>query len=137
MKPILPWILGAAAVAFGVVTLVVGGSVLLDIGSARADHGEYVPFVLWFNVLAGFAYVAAGIGLALRRRWAGLVAVVIAAGTAITTLALGGHILSGGAFERETVMAMGVRFVFWTGISIFAFLSHRRGPSPAPPESTP
>jgi hypothetical protein len=28
-----------------------------------ADMGAVVPFVLWFNFLAGFAYVAAGLGL--------------------------------------------------------------------------
>tara|TARA_R110002110_G_scaffold239506_1_gene455438 strand:- start:59 stop:493 length:435 start_codon:yes stop_codon:yes gene_type:complete len=32
--------------------------------------GHYGPFVVWFNFLAGFAYVVAGFGLWFRRRWA-------------------------------------------------------------------
>ena len=42
----------------------------LDPGAARQAAGHYVPFVLWFNFLAGFAYIVAGVGLWMRRRWA-------------------------------------------------------------------
>lgn len=136
MKAILPRLLGATAVLFGVMTLFAGGAVLFDIGPARAEHGQYVPFVLWFNVLSGFAYIAAGIGLALRRRWAAVLAVAIAVGIAATSLALGGHILSGGAFERETVVAMAVRLLFWTGLSVYAHLTHNPGTRPDPTRIT-
>lgn len=37
-----------------------------------------MPFVLWFNFLAGFAYIVAGVGLWMRRRWAMWLAVAIA-----------------------------------------------------------
>ena len=46
-------IAGAAAIAFGLVTLISGGSALFGL----VDMGAVVPFVLWFNFLAGFAYV--------------------------------------------------------------------------------
>ena len=46
------------AIAFGLLTLVSGGRALFG----GADMGAVVPFVLWFNFLAGFAYVAAGLG---------------------------------------------------------------------------
>jgi hypothetical protein len=58
------------AVAFGLLTLKEGGSVLFGSDVARAAAGACVPFVLWFNFGAGFAYVVAGLGMGLRQRWA-------------------------------------------------------------------
>lgn len=117
---------GAAAVAllFGVATVVSGGRVLFGPGAAAA--GDYVPFVVWFNFLAGFAYVAAGIGLWLRRRWAAPLALVLALLTALVFAAFGAHILGGGAFEARTVAAMSLRTFVWVSIAALAFLSFRR-----------
>jgi hypothetical protein len=59
------WTLIAAIIAvfFGLLTIKEGGSVLLGNEQAVGAAGDYVPFVLWFNTVAGFAYVAAGVGL--------------------------------------------------------------------------
>lgn len=106
----------AVAVAFGLLTLKEGGSVLFGGEEARRAAGHFVPFVLWFNFLAGFAYVAAGIALWARRRWAVGLAALIVAGTAIAYLALGVHVLRGGAYEARTVAAMALRTLVWIGI---------------------
>lgn len=50
----------AFAVGFGLLTIKSGGSVLLG-GETARSAGNYVPFVVWFNFIAAFAYVAAGI----------------------------------------------------------------------------
>ena len=71
----------------------------------------------WFNFLAGFAYVVAGIGLWLMQRWAFFLAVAIAAATALTFAALGMHIFSGAAYEFRTVIAMSLRTLVWVTIS--------------------
>ena len=63
------WIVSVVAVVFGVLTVKSGGSVLFVDGLAREDAGNYVPLVLWFNFLAGFAYLIAGVGLFLEKRW--------------------------------------------------------------------
>ena len=63
------------AVLFGIATVASGG-VLFGDGAEAA--GNYVPFVVWFNFLAGFAYVAAGLGLWLRRAWAPWLALALA-----------------------------------------------------------
>jgi hypothetical protein len=101
------------AVAFGLLTIKEGGSVLLGDAQARAAAGAYVPFVLWFNFLAGFAYVLAGVGFWAQRRWAALLAMGIAGGTVLTFAALGLHIVLGGAFEMRTVAAMALRSAVW------------------------
>ena len=63
-------VLAALGGVFGLATLREGGLVLFGSGATRAAAGDYVDFVVWFNFLAGFAYVIAGTGLAFRRPWA-------------------------------------------------------------------
>lgn len=119
-------VLGVIAVLFGLVTLKEGASVLFFEGAARAAAGHYVPFVLWFNWLAGFAYVAAGIGLLRGSAWAPRLAAVLAAATLLVFAALGVHIATGEPYEIRTVAAMTLRSLFWCGVA----LSSRRSAGP-------
>lgn len=116
------WLLVVAvlATAFGILTLIASSRVLFGSAAARAAEGDYVPFVLWFNFLAGFAYVGAGVGLGLGRAWAGRLALAIAAATAIVYAALGVHVLIGGRFTLHTVRAMAVRTIVWSAIAVLA-----------------
>lgn len=114
------------AVAFGLVTLKEGGGVLFGDEAARRAAGHYVPFVLWFNFLAGFAYIAAGAALWLRRRWGAALAFAIAASTIAVYAAFGVHVMMGGAFERRTVFALALRTVLWIAISAVAWRSRPR-----------
>jgi len=125
----LRWAISLVGVAFGLLTIKEGGFVLIGNEAARAAAGNYVPFVLWFNFLAGFAYVIAGAGLWLRQRWAAWLAIGIAVATAFTFMAFGIHVLSGGDFETRTVIAMSMRTLVWIVIALFAWrltLAHDR-----------
>ena len=105
--------LSIVAILFGLMTIKEGGAVLLGNEAAVAAAGNYVPFVLWFNFLSGFAYIAAGVGLWLQQRWSVWLAVAIAAAIALTFAAFGMHINSGGAYEQRTVIAMSMRTAVW------------------------
>jgi hypothetical protein len=107
------WLLGGLAVAFGLATLVEGGHVLFGGDAARAEAGDVVPFVLMFNFGAGFAYVVGGLATLLGRPWAVGVARALAVSTLLVFAALGVHVLSGGAHELRTVIAMTLRSAFW------------------------
>jgi len=109
------------AVAFGLLTLKQGGTTLFGGAQARAAAGQIVPFVLWFNFLAGFAYVVAGVGLWMQRRWALWLAVAIAASTALVFAAFGLHVLGGGAYEPRTVIAMTLRTLVWAALAAVAW----------------
>lgn len=111
------------AIVFGLLTIKEGGNVLFGDEAARQAAGQYVPFVVWFNFLAGFAYVIAGAGLWFRQRWAAWLAIAIAAATALAFAAFGVHVQSGGAYELRTVIAMTARTAVWTAI---AFVAWRR-----------
>ncbi len=111
------WSMSIVAVLFGLMTIKAGGSVLFGDPSAQAAAGNYVPFVLWFNFLAGFAYVIAGAGFWLQQRWAVWLAIAIATGTALTFAGLAVHVLGGGDYEQRTVIAMSLRTVVWTTLA--------------------
>ena len=114
------------AMAFGVLTIREGGATLFIDGPARAAAGNYVPFVLWFNFLAGFAYVVAGAGLWRLRRWAVRLAIAIAAATLIVFAAFGAHIASGGVWEQRTLIAMSLRSLVWITIAAISTLRCRQ-----------
>lgn len=116
-------IAAAIALAFGLLTIREGGTVLFGGMAARLAAGHYVPFVLWFNFLAGFAYVVTGAGMWAHRRWAVWLALSIAIGTAGVFAAFGIHILLGGAFETRTLAAMILRTAVW--VVMFAYASRR------------
>jgi hypothetical protein len=115
------------AILFGLLTLKSGGSVLFVDGPERAAAGNYVPFVLWFNFLAGFAYIIAGIGLYLWRGWAIQFSLLIALATLLVFAAFGLHILFGGSYELHTVGAMSLRSVVWLVIGLFSRRAWRGG----------
>jgi hypothetical protein len=116
------WAIAAAliAVTFGIVTIIVGGKTLFGGPEERATAGNIVPLVLWFNFVAGFAYVIAGFGLFLWKRWAAQLSAAIAVATIGVFVAFGIHIFLGGAFEPRTVGAMIIRNAVWIVIAASA-----------------
>ncbi len=117
------------AIIFGLVTIKVGGMVLFTGGEAHQAAGDYVPFVLWFNFLASFVYIATGILLWGQRSAAALMAATIAVSTLLVFIAFGVHIFSGGAYEMRTVGAMSMRSIIWTGIALITYLICRHHPT--------
>ena len=115
------WTISLVAVGFGVLTIKEGGSILFGGEAALEAAGNYVPFVLWFNFVTGFAYVIAGAGLWMQQRWAARLAVAIAAATTLVFAAFGAHVYSGGAYEQRTVVAMSLRTLVWIVIAAIAW----------------
>lgn len=119
-------ITGGVAIAFGLLTVVSGGTTLLG----ALEMGAVVLFVLWFNTLAGLAYVVAGLGLWQGRRWAWPLSLAIFAATLLVFVAFGLHVAQGGAFEMRTVYAMALRSAVWGAIALVARqLLTRQAPS--------
>lgn len=119
------------AIVFGILTIKSGGEVVFGAAGARAEAGNFVPFVVWFNFLAGFVYIAAGAGLWLRRRWGALLAVALAASAALLFAAFGVHVAGGGAYEMRTVGALALRFAVWSAIALFAMRAIGQSQRPA------
>ena len=114
-------IAAGVAVVFGVLTVFSGGRALFG----GADMGAVVPFVLWFNFAAGFAYVAAGLGLWRGAGWAPVLAIGIAAATAAVFAGFLWHVWHGAAFETRTMAALPLRLTVWVVIAAVG-VAHRR-----------
>lgn len=117
--------LAAVALVFGALTVFSGWQGLFGDAATRAALGHTVGFVLWFNFLAGFAYVLAGLGLWRGQRWGLWLATALALGTALVAAAFGVHVLGGGAFEMRTVGALALRLGFWTVVSAVGWRQRR------------
>tara|TARA_R110000782_G_scaffold13611_2_gene40059 strand:- start:1691 stop:2125 length:435 start_codon:yes stop_codon:yes gene_type:complete len=128
-------IAAVVGVLFGLMTLREGGAVLFVDGPARLAAGQYVPFVLWFNFIAGFFYVAAGLGLWRQNKWAARLAFAITAATLFVFAAFGWHVLSGGEYEMRTVVAMTLRSTIWLIISAIAWRALYRNETTVPMET--
>jgi len=119
--------LAVLAMVFGFVTLFSGGTILFGADQARELAGDYVPFVVWFNFLAGFFYVVAAGCIWLGQSRAFGLSVLIAAATALAALVFGLQVLQGSAFEMRTVGALALRTGFW---AVIAFVLYKRAKRP-------
>lgn len=113
------WIrpVGIAAAVFGVATIVSGAAALFGPQEVKAAAGAIVSFVLWFNFLAGFAYLVGGHALYFERRWALGTAIAIAIATALVAMAFVVYTTAGGAFSWRTPGALLLRVGFWAAIA--------------------
>lgn len=115
-----PWSLRALALLAGLAGLLtIRAGALAVFGNV--DVGTAVPFVLWFNFLAGFAYVAAAGGLWALRPWSAWLAAAIAASTALVLAMFGLNVAGGGAFEARTMLTLVLRTAGWCAIAGLAF----------------
>lgn len=103
---------------FGLLTIAGGGNAIFGSGAAGVN---YVAFVLWFNFLAGFAYLAAAPGLWRGRRRSARLALWLALLTLAVFAGFGVYVAAGGLFEARTVWAMAARSALWGGIATLAY----------------
>lgn len=116
---------GIAAVLFGIATIVSGGNAILRLHGVAESGDKIVPFVLYLNFVAGFAYITSGVGLFRRRSWASTIAIVIAVASLVGFIGLGVWILLGNPYEMRTVIAMSLRTAFWFGVSVISSIGCR------------
>jgi len=105
-------------------TILSGGQALFGSEDSRAAVGHSVPFVLWFNFTAGFAYVIAAVCLFKRQQWSAWLSALIAIATVFVFVAFGFLIWTGGLFEIRTIGAMALRSGVWLAITVIAWRSH-------------
>jgi hypothetical protein len=121
-RPLWLWLIIFIAFIFGALTIKSGGAVIFFDGPARIAAGNYLNFVVWFNFVAGFFYILAGVGFLLNKEWTTKLAAIIALLTVLVFTAFGMHIFMGGSYEMRTVMAMTLRCVIWIGFAYAAYV---------------
>ena len=126
-RPAVIWVVSLSALIFGILTIKSGGLVLFTEGAFHQQQGHFVPFIVWFNFIAGFAYIIAAIGLFRMTSWSSYLSYMIATATISIFILFGMYVISGGLYEMKTVGVMTVRTSFWMIISFVAYFQIARG----------
>ena len=119
-RPMMITVLAIIAVVFGALTLFSGGRNLFDT-AVIAEAGNTIGFVLWFNFLAGFAYIFAGYLLWKWKLCGVRLSAVIAGATLLVFLAMGIYVIQfDGLYNAKTVGAMVLRSSVWVLIAVLS-----------------
>ncbi len=114
-------VLSIIAVIFGFMTVISGSAVLFSNGAVQKSAGNYVGFVVWFNLLTGFGYIIAGYGVWKLRKWSVTLSFAITVGILLVFLALCVHVKQGELYEMRTFYALTFRMLLWLTISIVSY----------------
>lgn len=123
MKKYVPHLLAVILSGFGLLTLFLSTSVILDLFGIRAREGNYVLFVVWSNLISSILYLMAAYGLITSAKWTTkiLSISVIILIAALTGLML--HANSGGLYETKTIGALIFRISLTLVFTLFSYLT--------------
>ncbi len=114
-------VLSIIAGIFGIMTVISGSAVLFPNDFIQKSAGNYVDFVVWFNMLSGFAYIAAAVGLWNSQKWSVTISIVLTSSIAVVLLIFGIHVWQGGLYEMRTLYALILRMLLWFILSIVSY----------------
>lgn len=103
---------------FGIMTVASGGRSLFT-EEGIATRGNIIPLVLWFNFIAGFFYLLAGLSILKMKPCVKRLSIFLASFSSIVMLYLAIHIYQGGFYEIKTVVAMSFRTFFWIAFAVY------------------
>ena len=123
---IFRYVIAILLIAFAAVTVFMSSSVIFDWFGIREKDGDYVPFVVWTNFIAGFLYLISAYGLLKARKWAFwiLIGTILFLVIALIVLAL--YINYGGVFELKNVGAMGFRIALTIAFTVIVYFSLKK-----------
>lgn len=121
------YFIAALLISFGALTLFMSSSVLFDWFGIREMEGDYVPFVVWANFIAGILYIIGSIGLIKSRKWTLRVLISAVVILLVTFVGLITHIKLGGLFETKTVGAMVFRISITLAFALYTRHILKRG----------
>lgn len=111
MKNNLLKISGLFCIAFGGVSVFMTLSVIFNLFGIREMEGNYVPFVVYANLICGIIYLWAGYGFFNRKNWTKIILAIAVVLLSLTFFGLLLHIYSGKMYEHKTVNAMIFRII--------------------------
>lgn len=113
-------------IVFASATLFMSSSVIFDWFGIREKEGDYVPFIVWTNFIAGFLYLISAYGFLKFKKWTFWVLTVTAVLLVIALIVLALYIDHGGIFELKTVGAMGFRISLTIIFAVIAYYNLKK-----------
>ena len=118
---IIRYVVAGILTAFGLLTLFLSTSVIIDLFGIREKEGNYVLFVVWANFVASFMYLVAAYGFFKAHKWTTTLLTISSLVLIIAFIGLKYHIASGGIYEEKTVRAMIFRISVTAIFTLFAY----------------
>ncbi len=122
MKKTVRNTLAVVLLIFGLLTLFLSSSIILDLFNIREKEGNYVPFIVWTNFSCSILYLISVYGLLKIKKWTALLLALASMLLVIAFIALKIYIGNGGIYETKTVGAMIFRAVLTIVFSVTAYL---------------
>ena len=126
MKNILKYITVAFLTGFGLLTLFLSTSILLDLFGVREKEGNYVLFVVWANFICSLIYLVAVYGFLKMEKWT---TKLLASSFVILLLTFVGflfYINAGGIHETKTIGALVFRMVLTLIFTISSYFLNNK-----------
>ncbi|MCF8258191.1 MAG: hypothetical protein K9J06_11590 [Flavobacteriales bacterium] len=124
-KPLL-YLVFSILTGFGLLTLFLSTSVILDLFGVREKEGNYVLFVVWANFISSLLYLISAYGLLISKEWTAKTLGVSAMILAVAFVGLQFYIQSGGIHEDKTIGALIFRISLTLGFTLFAYFTINR-----------
>ncbi|HLW06709.1 MAG TPA: hypothetical protein VKY45_04035 [Marinilabiliaceae bacterium] len=126
MEKFILYFTAAVLAFFGLITLFLSSSVILDLFGIRAIEGNYVLFVVWANFISSVLYLFSAYGFIKNRRWTFKLLVISTIILLTATAGLFLHIKLGGVYETKTVSGMIFRIIVTIAFAVGAFFLFKR-----------
>jgi hypothetical protein len=126
MKTKGKYILATILFAFGLLTVFLTGSVLLDLFGMREKEGHYVLAIVWANLIAGLVYLLTAYGVIKEEKWTVNTLLIALSVLIIGQILFFAHVVNGGLYETKTVGAMIFRIAFTVLLAVLAFQLNRK-----------
>ena len=118
MKTLATYLPAVFLLAFGVLTLFLSTTVILDLVGMREKQGNYVSFVIWVNFFCGLAYVTSAYGFLKQKEWTSKLLGFVFVALVVTFISFYFYVENGGVHKQDTFGAL----IFRTSITIILFL---------------
>ncbi|MEO5967692.1 MAG: hypothetical protein ABIP68_03915 [Ferruginibacter sp.] len=113
-------IAGSFLIAFGLISLFMTTTIILDLFGMRAKEGNYVLFVVWANFACAILYIISGICFIYNKKITTFFLAVASIILVITFAELFYHINQGIVYETRTVAAMAFRTLFTISMLMYS-----------------
>lgn len=123
MKILTKYIPASILTAFGLLTLFLTTTILLDLFGMREKNEGFTPFVIWANLISGLIYMASAYGFLKSKSWTTkllTIALLLLIGTFI---AFNIYINNGGIHKNDTFGALFFRISITTIFTVISYFT--------------
>jgi hypothetical protein len=123
MKNYSKYLLALLIAGFGLLTLFLSTSIILDLFDIRAKEGNYVLFIVWSNLISSIIYLFATYGFIKSKTWTFKLLAFSLIILAVAFISLIIYANLGGIYESKTIAAMIFRIAVTLVFTIFAYFT--------------